>query len=56
MENTCPQCREQQWSVADKNYLQIYGHCWSCDKKDWEAHKLSLDEFERRERSALGHS
>ena len=49
----CPNCHKQQWSIMDKNYLKIYGHCWSCDKKEWEAKRLSTEEFEKREVIAL---
>lgn len=49
----CPECNEQQWSMMDKEYLKLFGHCWSCDKKLWEEGKLSLEEFEKREREAL---
>ena len=49
----CSKCSEQQWSIMDKKYLQLYGHCWSCDKKLWQAKELSTEEFERREKEAL---
>ena len=50
----CPKCNKTQWSITDKNYLRIFGQCWSCDKILWEKHLLSLEEFEKRERGALG--
>lgn len=53
MKHICSQCDQQQYSVMDKKYLIIYGHCWSCDKKLWEEKKLSLEEFENREKCAL---
>jgi hypothetical protein len=49
---TCPKCEEQQWSLMDKKYLDLFGQCWDCDKKLWEEHKLSTEEFERREDTA----
>lgn len=52
----CPKCKEKQWSIMDKKYLEIYGHCWHCDKLEWQAGKLSLEEFEKRERIALERS
>lgn len=45
----CPKCGEKQWSIADKNYLKEFKHCWSCDKREWENGNLSLAEFEKRE-------
>lgn len=48
-ESICPKCRERQWSITDNRYLKIYGHCWACDKKEWESKRLSLAEFEQRE-------
>ena len=51
-EHTCPKCNEKQWSISDNNYLEQFGQCWGCDKKEWEAGRLSLEEFERRERIA----
>ena len=50
----CSICKEKQWSIMDKKYLELFGKCWSCDKKEWEAGRLSLEEFERRECEALG--
>lgn len=49
----CPQCNERQWSVADNNYLALFGHCWACDKRAWQAGKLTLEEFERREKKSV---
>jgi len=49
----CPKCEEQQWSIADKKYLKLFDICWSCDKKEWEAGRLSLEEFERREKLSV---
>lgn len=51
--NICLQCDEKQWSIMDRNYLQIFGHCWYCDKILWGKHLLSTDEFEKRELEAL---
>jgi len=48
----CKRCGEKQYSIADKNYLKLFGICWSCDKKKWEAGILSLEEFEKREEQA----
>ena len=48
----CPVCSKPPWSITDRNYLRIYGHCWSCDKRKWEKGKLSLKEFEERENRA----
>lgn len=49
----CPNCKETQWSAMDKKYLEIYGHCWSCDKKKWENKEMTTKEFEARENIAL---
>jgi hypothetical protein len=49
----CSNCKEQQWSAMDKKYLEIYGHCWGCDRRKWLAKNLSLEEFENREKVAL---
>lgn len=49
----CPKCSEKQWSIMDKKYLELFGVCWSCDKKEWEKGNLPLEEFEKRERLAL---
>jgi len=49
----CPKCEETAWSVMDRNYLDKFGQCWSCDKKLWEEHKLTTKEFEKREKQAL---
>lgn len=48
----CPSCGERQWSIADQKYVDLFGHCWSEDKKKWEAGELSLEEFEKRELQA----
>ena len=48
----CPKCGEQQWSNMDKKYLELFGQCWSCDQKLWDEGKLTLKEFERREKEA----
>ena len=50
----CPECNEQQWSMVDQKYLELYGHCWACDRKLWQEGKLALEEFMRREQEALG--
>jgi hypothetical protein len=52
----CLKCKEEQWSIMDKKYVELFGNCWSCDKKLWEEHELSLEEFERREDEALKQS
>ena len=52
-QDICPECDEQQWSLMDKNYLRIYGHCWHCDKIKWESGELPLMVFEEREKTAL---
>lgn len=49
---TCLKCAEKQWSIADCNYVQLYGLCWGCDRKGWEVGRLSLEEFELREKKA----
>lgn len=49
----CPSCGEKQWSIMDKHYAGMFGHCWSEDKARWERKELSTEEFERRERNAL---
>jgi len=48
----CPECNQKQWSIMDKKYLALFNQCWSCDKLDWQNKKLSLEEFEEREREA----
>jgi hypothetical protein len=48
----CPKCGQNQWSIADKNYLVLFQICWSCDKQKWENKELSLEEFEEREKRA----
>jgi hypothetical protein len=50
---TCKHCNGRQYSESDKKYLEIYGRCWSCDKRDWETGKLTLAEFENREANAV---
>jgi len=52
----CKKCGEQQWSIMDKNYLKLFGQCWSCDKKLWQEKKLSTEEFEKREVQALNYN
>jgi hypothetical protein len=49
MNNICPKCEKEQWSLSDKHYLRIYNICWECDKEKWESGKLALEEFEKRE-------
>ena len=49
----CSKCKERQWSISDNRYLELFGQCWSDDKKDWQAGKLSVEEFERREVESL---
>lgn len=51
--NICEHCGEAQYSVSDKKYLELFGQCWSCDKKLWESGELSLEEFESRERKSV---
>lgn len=53
MQDVCNECDQKQWSAMDKNYLKLYGRCWSCDKGDWEAKRLTTEEFEAREEQAL---
>lgn len=53
MQTTCPKCKDQQWSMQDKKYLSLFTQCWSCDKKEWQAGNLSLEEFERRELQSI---
>ena len=52
----CPKCLQEQWSIMDKNYLRLYGQCWSCDRANWEGGTLTLAEFEEREKQALKNS
>lgn len=52
MGNKCPICNEIQWSIADRNYVKLFGTCWSEDKQKWQDGKLSLEEFEKREKLA----
>ncbi len=52
MFSKCKKCGFESWSIIDKRYAQLYG-CWSCDKEQWEQGKLSLEEFEKREKNAL---
>jgi hypothetical protein len=49
----CPKCSEAQWSIMDNKYLDLYGQCWSCDKRAWTSGEMTLEEFEKRERAAL---
>ena len=49
----CPKCKEKQWSLMDKNYTKLFGHCWTCDRQEWDDGKLTLEEFEKREKEAL---
>lgn len=49
----CPKCSEAQWSIMDNKYLDLYGQCWSCDKRAWTSGEMTLEEFEKRERMAL---
>ena len=49
----CGNCGERQWSIGDNRYLQLFGRCWGCDKKNWQAGRLSLEEFEHREKAAV---
>lgn len=53
MPTKCPVCGASQWSPMDKQYVSLFGHCWSQDKKAWEDGDLTLEEFERREEEAL---
>lgn len=54
MENiVCKVCGEKQWSILDCNYVKLFGHCWSEDKRDWQEKKLELQEFEKREMLAI---
>ena len=48
----CPKCGEKQWSIADQNYVKLFGICWHEDKLKWENHELTLEEFENRELKA----
>ena len=47
---TCGKCDETQWSIGDNKYLELFGNCWSCDRKRWEDKRMTLQEFERREK------
>lgn len=49
----CTKCNSLQYSAMDKNYLKIYGECWSCDKNRWERDMISTEEFEAREEQAF---
>jgi hypothetical protein len=51
-ESDCPICKSQQFSRFDKIYLQQNGNCWECDCKNWKESKITLEEFEKRERKA----
>ena len=48
-------CGGHQGSKMDKKYLELYGVCWSCDKKRWKKGKLSLHQFEMKEQLVLEH-
>lgn len=56
MDNVCPKCGEKQYSAMDKKYLEIYDHCWSCDRKNWENNIITLEIFENREAIAMAQS
>lgn len=49
----CSKWGERQYSLMDKNYLEIHGICWAEDKVLWEAKKMSTEEFEAKEMQAL---
>ncbi len=49
MNNVCEHCHSNPFSLADREYLRLFGHCWECDKKMWDNGEISLEEFERRE-------
>lgn len=46
---TCPKCDTTWNAKLDLDYLKMFDHCWLCDKLDWKAGRLSLDEFVKRE-------
>jgi hypothetical protein len=48
----CPDCGDHQWSIADRNYVRLYGTGWCCDKKRWEDGELPIHVFEEREKVA----
>lgn len=48
----CPDCGETQWSIADRNYVRLYGTGWCCDAKRWREGTLSIHVFEEREKVA----
>jgi hypothetical protein len=49
----CQECKTKPYSLADQEYLRIFGNCWTCDRKKWDAGELSLEEFEKRETKAF---
>jgi len=51
-DRVCPECRNTQYSAFDIEYLNIFGHCWLCDRIAWNKHGLSTKEFEKRENIA----
>lgn len=56
MQPKCPKCGETTWSISDKKYLKQNGQCWECDEKDYTSGKLSLGDFEKREKQSLSES
>lgn len=53
IDKTCTKCgKSVQFSLMDKFYLEMFGVCWDCDKKNWDNGTLSLEEFEKKETEA----
>ncbi len=48
----CPDCGEHKWSIANRNYVRLFGTGWCCDVKRWRDGTLDIAEFERREKVA----
>jgi len=53
---SCPKCNEDQYSLMDKKYVELFDVCWSCDNKRFQTKKLLLADFEIKEKHALDES
>ena len=52
--NRCSECNELQWGKFDNMYLELYNHCWKCDKKEFDSKiKDVLEEFKLRQANVL---
>jgi hypothetical protein len=49
---TCGHSIKTQHSANDKKYLELFGVCWTCDRKLTQTGKMKVEDFERREQDA----